>query len=98
MITLKKATSKKEMKQFVLFPFKLYKDNKYWVPPIIKDEIASFHKDKNPVFKQASAQFFLAFKNNIVVGRVVGIINHAEVDIQKVKKSCSSILQNSGCS
>jgi len=86
MIRLQEAITKKEMKQFVLFPFELYKNNKYWVPPIIKNEIASFHKDKNPVFKQATARFFLAYKNNKIVGRIVAIINHAEVNIQKVKK------------
>lgn len=47
------------MKQFVLFPFSLYKHNPYWVPPIVKDEIASFDPAKNPVFQNAEAQFFL---------------------------------------
>lgn len=86
MILIKEATSKKEMKQFVKFPFSLYKDNKYWVPPIINDEIASFDKTKNPVFKQASAQFFLAYKKDEIVGRVAVIINHTEVDVQQIKK------------
>ena len=44
MITIKEIHTKKEMKQFVTFPFSLYKDNKYWVPPIIKEEIANFDK------------------------------------------------------
>ena len=39
MITIQEMISKKEMKQFVKFPFKLYKNNKYWVPPIINDEL-----------------------------------------------------------
>jgi len=86
MIKIKEIFSKKEMKQFVTFPFSLYKNNKYWVPPIIKDEIDSFDKDKNPVFKQATAQYFLAYKDNKIVGRVAAIINHTEVDVQNVKK------------
>ena len=86
MITIKEAKSKKEMKQFVRFPFSLYKNSKYWVPPIIKDEIASFDKTKNPVFKQATAHFLLAYKNDKIVGRVAAIINHTEVDVQKVRK------------
>ena len=59
-ISLKKATSKKELKAFVLFPFSLYKDNKYWVPPIIKDEIDNFDPKINPVFQNAEAQFFFS--------------------------------------
>jgi hypothetical protein len=86
MIRLHKVTSKKEMKQFVLFPFSLYKHNPYWVPPIVKDEIASFDPTKNPVFQNAEAQFFIAFKNDKIVGRVAAIINWIEVEKQQLKK------------
>ncbi|NKI25082.1 GTP cyclohydrolase [Arenibacter sp. 6A1] len=86
MVTLKEATTKSELKEFVKFPFSLYKDSPYWVPPIIADELASFDKDKNPVFKDADAWFFLAYKNNKIVGRVAAIVNHIEINQQKVKK------------
>lgn len=85
-ITLKRVSSKKELKKFVLFPFSLYKDNKFWVPPIIKDEIANFDPKINPVFQNAEAQFFLAYKNNQIVGRVAAIINWFEVNQQQIKK------------
>ncbi|MDO9036864.1 MAG: GTP cyclohydrolase, partial [Lutibacter sp.] len=56
MITLREMTSKKEMRAFVEFPFKLYKNNAFWVPPIINDEIESFDRTKNPVFQHAEAR------------------------------------------
>ena len=74
------------MKQFVLFPFSLYKHNPYWVPPIVKEEIASFDPAKNPVFQNAETQFFIAFKNGKIVGRVAEIINWIEVEKQQLKK------------
>ena len=86
MISIKKVTSKKEMKQFVKFPFSLYKNNKYWVPPIIKDEVDNFDPKKNPVFKNAEAQFFIALRNDKIVGRVAAIINWYEVEKQQIKK------------
>ncbi len=86
MITIKEIHSKKEMKQFVTFPFSLYKNNKYWVPPIIKDEIANFDKTKNPVFEHADARFFVALKEGEIVGRIAAIINHYEVNTQGLKK------------
>ena len=86
MITVKEIYSKKELKQFVKFPFKIYKDNKYWVPPIINDEVNSFDKEKNPVFKHADARFFLAYKNKDIVGRIAAIINWIELKDRKVKK------------
>ncbi|MCF2876146.1 MULTISPECIES: GNAT family N-acetyltransferase [unclassified Tenacibaculum] len=86
MIEIKEINTKKEMKQFVKFPFSLYKNNKYWVPPIINDELNSFDKDKNPVFEHANARFFIALKNDEIVGRVAAIINTYEVEKQNIKK------------
>lgn len=86
MITLQKVTTKKQLKQFVLFPFSLYKNNAFWVPPIISEEVANFDTSKNPVFENADAQFFIALKNGEIVGRIVAIINWHEVNQQKIKK------------
>jgi hypothetical protein len=86
MISIQEMTSKKEMKSFVKFPFKLYKNNAYWVPPIINDELESFDKTLNPVFEHAEARFFVAIKNDEIVGRIAAIINHTEINEQKLKK------------
>ena len=86
MITVKELFSKKELKKFVKFPFKLYKDTPYWVPPIIKQELETFNKDKNPIFRDAEARFFLAYKNNEIVGRIAAIINWLEVKDQNQRK------------
>ncbi|MEN8188196.1 MAG: GTP cyclohydrolase [Bacteroidota bacterium] len=86
MIILKEISTKKEIKQFVKFPFKLYKNNPYWVPPLIKDEVDSFDKTKNPVFEHADARFYLAYKNNEIVGRIAAIINSFEVNEQNIRK------------
>lgn len=82
----KRNPFQKDLKNFVKFPFKLFKDSKYWVPPIISQEIKTFDKKENPVFKDADARYFLAYKNNMIVGRVVAIINWLEVKNQNQKK------------
>jgi GNAT superfamily N-acetyltransferase len=86
MITIKKMTTKKEMKQFVAFPFSLYKNNSFWVPPIIKDEVDNFNPAINPVFENADAAFYVAVRDHKIVGRVVAIINWFEVEKQQIKK------------
>ncbi|WP_299889587.1 GTP cyclohydrolase [uncultured Lacinutrix sp.] len=86
MITIQQATTKKELKAFVTFPFSLYKDSKYWVPPIINQELATFDKEKNPIFKDAEATFFLAYKNGKIVGRIAAIINWLEIKNQNQRK------------
>lgn len=86
MITIREIHSKKELKQFVKFPFGLYKNSKPWVPPIISQELQTFDKKKNPIFLDAQARFFLAYKDNTIVGRIVAIINWLEVEGQNQKK------------
>jgi len=86
MVTIQEATTKSELKKFVKFPFSLYKNSPYWVPPIIKDELDSFDKTKNPAFVNAEARFFLALKNKKIVGRVAAIVNRIETQQQNVKK------------
>ena len=86
MVTLKEALSKADLIKFIKFPFALYKDSPYWVPPIIKEELESFDKDKNPAFENATAQFFLAYREDKIVGRVAAIINQIEIGQQNVKK------------
>jgi len=86
MIIVKEVKSKTKIKQFVKFPFDLYKGSKYWVPPIIKDEISSFNPLKNPTLKDAEISLFLAYKKDKIVGRVAAIINWIEVNDQKTKK------------
>lgn len=86
MISIKEVTTKSDLKAFVKFPFKLYNDSKYWVPPIISEEMKTFNKKENPVFNDAEARLFLAYKNDKIVGRVAAIINWLEVKNQTLKK------------
>lgn len=86
MITIVEASTKKLLTAFVKFPFDLYKNHPYWVPPLINDELETFDKKINPVFETAEAYFYLAYKDNQLVGRIAAIINWNEVNEQQKKK------------
>lgn len=86
MITLKEVHSKRDLKTFVKFPFKLYKNSKYWVPPIISQELKTFDTKENPVFNDAEARLFLAYKDKEVVGRIAAIANWLEINDQEQRK------------
>lgn len=86
MITIKEAISKKEICEYVKFPFSLYKDNPYWIPPLISEEAEGFDKAKNPVFESADAKFYLAYKDGKPAGRIAAIVNWDEVNGQQKKK------------
>tara|TARA_R110002020_G_scaffold54013_4_gene150944 strand:+ start:278 stop:1396 length:1119 start_codon:yes stop_codon:yes gene_type:complete len=86
MITIKEMKTKKEMTEFVTYPFSLYKNEKNWVPSLINDELESMDPEKNPVFKNADAWYFLAYKNDKPVGRIAAIVNHLEINDQQKPK------------
>ena len=86
MIQIKKVNSKKDLKAFVTFPFSIYKDSKSWVPPIISQEMKTFNTKENPIFRDAEATLFLAYKDDKIVGRIAAIINWLEVKDQNLKK------------
>jgi hypothetical protein len=77
MIEIKKVTNSRELKKFIQFPHKLYKNNEYWVPPLTRDELSTLDKKKSPSFDHCIAEYWLAYKNNQIVGRIAGIINYS---------------------
>ena len=87
MIKIITVKNSKQVMDFVMFPFKLYKDCEYWVPPIIKEEIEAMDTSKNPVFKNAEAEFYLAYdEQQNIVGRIAAIVNWVEIKDQKKNK------------
>jgi len=75
-IKIVEVKTKAEAKKFVNFQFELYKNSPMWVPPIKTDEIKALDKNHNPAFDFCDAHFFLAYKNDKIVGRIGTIINH----------------------
>jgi len=86
MIDVVEISTRNDLKRFVDFSFKLYGQNPNWTPPIIKEEINTLDQTKNPVFKNAKAHYFLAFKDEVIVGRIAVMINWIEVKKLKKKK------------
>ena len=75
MVTVKVAKTRLEIRAFVLFPVKLYKNDPYYVPDMVGDQINDLMPDKNPAFEYCEARCFLAYKEGEIVGRVAGILN-----------------------
>ena len=85
MIKIREIESRRELVDFIRFPFQLYKGNPYWVPPIVKEELEMLDKKVNPVFNNALAHYFLAYKDGEIVGRIAAFINW--IEIKELKKS-----------
>lgn len=75
MINIKEVKTRKDIKNFINFPLKLYKNNKYYVPSLYSSEKAIFKKDY-PYNENTLSKFFLAFKDNKIVGRIQVILSY----------------------
>ena len=76
MIEIKEVKTKKQRKEFVEFPLKLYKGNQYFVPPLYGDEMKIFSPNY-VYYEQAEAVYFNAYRDGAVVGRISGILQFA---------------------
>ncbi len=77
MVKIIEVKNKKQLKKWVKFPNVLYKGVPNYVPFLTIDEIATFSKDENPAFSYCDVKLLLAYKDDKIVGRIGGIINHA---------------------
>lgn len=73
MVEIKRVTTRRQIKEFVEFPLRLYKGNPYFVPPLYGDEKALFKK-KTVYDEQAEAVYFIAEREGKTVGRISGIL------------------------
>ena len=74
-ILIKKVSNKKDLKRFIRFNYELYKNNPYSVPDLYDDMVGTFSTEKNAAFEFCEADYFLAYKDDKLVGRVAAIIN-----------------------
>jgi len=73
MIEIREVKTKKEVKQFIELPLKMYKGNPYFVPPLYMSEKVLFKK-VNPYTSSCDTVYYLAYKDDVLVGRISGII------------------------
>ncbi len=74
-INITTVKSSADLMRFIKFQWKIYKDDKYWVPPLLMDRKKILNREKHPFYKHAQAEFFLAEKNGELVGRIAAIKN-----------------------
>ncbi|MBV8732278.1 MAG: N-acetyltransferase [Acidobacteriia bacterium] len=71
------AADKAALKDFIELPYRLYKEDPHWVPPLriaVKDLL---NRAKHPFYKNAEAEFFIARRDGRILGRVAAIFDRA---------------------
>ena len=74
-VTIVKIENNKQLKKFVAFPNELYKDSPCYVPELFEDAMNTLRKDRNAAFEFCEADYFLAYKDGRIAGRIAVILN-----------------------
>lgn len=75
-IRIRTVKTTKDRDQFIRFLWTIYEGNPYWVPPLWMDRRKLMDKKKNPFYQHADAEFFIAERNGVMVGRIAAIVNY----------------------
>lgn len=79
-IKIEAVLTKKDLKEFILFPWQVYKKDPFWVPPLISDVKSLHDLKRNSFWEHAEQMLFLARKDGKAVGRIAGIIDRNYID------------------
>jgi GNAT superfamily N-acetyltransferase len=84
-IEIRKVETKGDLRRFIRFPWRVYKGDKNWVPPLLLDMKDRLNRAKHPFFEHAEADYFLARRGPDIVGRIAAIIdrNHNQAHQEK---------------
>jgi hypothetical protein len=74
-----------DVERFVQFPFKLYRGNRLWVPPLLSDIRKVLNRNRHPTYQHASADFFIAENDGRTLGRIAVIHNRNHSEYRKAK-------------
>jgi GNAT superfamily N-acetyltransferase len=75
--------NRRQLKTFIKFPWRIYRHDPNWVPPLILDQLQFFTPSKNPYFSHSTAQLFMAFRGDEPVGRISAHENNQHIQVHK---------------
>lgn len=75
MIQIVPVETPAQRKTFMMLPWKIYKNDPNWVPPLLMDLKKMFNPAKHPFYEYGTMKLFLAYKNNELLGRIAAITN-----------------------
>ncbi|MGB2955299.1 MAG: GNAT family N-acetyltransferase [Anaerolineales bacterium] len=81
-LVIKSVETTEERKALLSFPWTVYKDNPFWVPPIFSERMHFTDPEKNPFFQHAEAQFYMALRGEEIVGTIAVFANHLHNEYQ----------------
>lgn len=79
-VTVRTVEDRRDLERFLDVPFAVYRDDPNWVAPLLVERLHHLDRRKNPYFEHAEAQFFLAERHGMPVGRVSAQIDRLHLE------------------
>ena len=76
---------KKWVDRFIRFPWRVYREDKNWVPPVVLLQKFDEFNPKNPFYSHAKVKFIIAVKDGKILGRLTAHIDYDHIDYHKEK-------------
>ncbi len=76
-LVVRPVASRREKKAFLEFPWRLYRGDPHWVPPLRVDQKEMVGYRPHPFYQRNAVQTFLAYRSGEVCGRIAAILNRA---------------------
>lgn len=92
-IRIDPVRNRSDLMKFIRLVWKINEGDPNWVPPLIIDRLKLLDRKKNPFYKHADVEFFLAYKNGEVVGRIAAIVNYNHNEFHKDKTGFFGFLE-----
>ena len=70
-IEVSPVNTRKERDAFIRFPWRIYRNDPVWVPPLILERKAFLDRKRHPFYQHGDAALFLAWQNREIVGRIM---------------------------
>ncbi len=81
-LIIKSVETVEDRKALLSFPWTVYKDDPFWVPPIFSERMHFTDPEKNPFFHHAEVQFYLALRGGKIAGTIAVFTNHLHNEYQ----------------
>jgi GNAT superfamily N-acetyltransferase len=81
-LEVRPVASRGELTRFIRLPWRIYRNERRWVPPLISERRKFLDREKNPFFEHAEAEYFIAWRDGDPVGRISAHVDHRMNEFQ----------------
>src|SRR5215813_10945876 len=87
-LTVRRVQTGRDRRSFLEFPYRLYRGDPHWVPPLRIAQKDILNVGKHPFYRTSEVEMFLAERDRRVVGRIMAILNRAHNEFHQEKAGC----------